>query len=81
MLPSPMIRAALVILAGLGSMQPLIARAAPPTAELAKKCRELAVKAHPPVPAGSKKGTAQAERAYFQKCIANQGKMPEEQGQ
>ena len=59
------------------------ASAAPPSAELAKKCRELMVKAYPPVPAGTAKGNAQAQRAYFQKCIANNGNMPpeEQQGQ
>jgi hypothetical protein len=45
----------------------------PPSAELAKKCREMTVKAYPPVPAGTKKGTAQAERDFFKKCIANRG--------
>jgi hypothetical protein len=45
----------------------------PPSAELAKKCREMTVKAYPPVPAGTKKGTAQAERDFFKKCIENRG--------
>jgi hypothetical protein len=46
------------------------------TADVAKKCRELAVKAHPPAVAGSKTGTAQAERDYFRACIAKGGNMP-----
>ena len=48
----------------------------PPTAELAKKCRELEIKAYPPKPAGSTKiGIAQEERDYFARCIRNGGNM------
>jgi hypothetical protein len=49
--------------------------AAPPSPELARKCREMMVKAYPPVPAGNPKGAARAERDYFQKCIANRGEV------
>ena len=50
------------------------------TAEVAKKCSALTAKAFPPrVPgnpaAGSAKGTGQAERDYFNKCVANGGNM------
>jgi hypothetical protein len=45
------------------------------TADVAKKCRELAVKAHPPALAGSRSGTAQAERDYFRACVAKGGKV------
>ena len=45
------------------------------TAELAKKCRELMVKAHPPLPAGSRTGNAQEAREYFRTCVALDGKM------
>ena len=48
------------------------------TAELAKKCRAMALDAHPRTLAGSKSGTAAAERAFFQTCVANDGKMPAE---
>src|SRR5450755_1240305 len=34
------------------------------SAELAKKCRALMVKAYPPQPAGSRMGTAQSERDF-----------------
>jgi hypothetical protein len=52
--------------------------AGPISAELAKKCRALAIKAHPTKPAGSKNGAyAQAQRDYFQDCIAKGGNMPE----
>jgi hypothetical protein len=46
-----------------------------PAAALAKKCRELAVKAHPRAVAGSKTGTAKAEREYFAACISKNGEM------
>ena len=45
------------------------------TAELAKKCRDLAIKAQPYRRAGAAKGTAQAERDYYRDCIAKEGKM------
>lgn len=47
------------------------------TAELAKKCRAFAVKAHPPKLAGSKTGSAAAERQYFKDCVAKGGHVPE----
>jgi len=50
----------------------------PISAELAKKCRELMIKAHPTKRAGSKDGAyAQAQRDYFQDCIAKGGNMPD----
>jgi len=51
--------------------------AQPPSAELAKKCRALAIKAHPTQPAGSKSGFEQAQRDYFRDCLAKGGNMPE----
>src|SRR5262245_15651449 len=45
------------------------------TAELAKKCRELMVKAYPPAPAGSRTGNAQEQLDYFRTCVARDGKM------
>ena len=39
------------------------------SADLAKKCRELAVKSHPPAPAGTAP-YAQAERDFFRDCIS-----------
>jgi hypothetical protein len=53
--------------------------AGPISAELAKKCRALAIKAQPTKPVGSKNGAyAQAQRDYFQDCIAKGGNMPDE---
>ena len=46
-------------------------RAGPIGAELAKTCRALAIKAHPTERAGSKTTSAQAQRDYFQGCVAN----------
>ena len=51
---------------------------APPSVELAKKCREMAITAHPPAKAGSAKGTAHAEREYFQNCIRKGGKVDQD---
>ena len=51
--------------------------AGPISAELAKKCRELSIKTHPTRPAGSR-AYAQAQRDYFQDCIAKGGNMPDE---
>ena len=50
---------------------------APPAigAELAKKCRALAIKAHPTQPAGARSGNEQAQRRYFQDCIAKGGNV------
>jgi hypothetical protein len=47
------------------------------TAELANKCRQIALKAHPQKVAGSKTGNAEAERKYFQACLKNDGNMPD----
>jgi hypothetical protein len=59
----------IVVISTAASAQPN----SPPSAELAKKCREMTVKAYPPAPAGTKQGTAQAERDFFKKCIENRG--------
>ena len=45
------------------------------TAELAKKCREMAFKAHPPVAIGSKTSNAKGQQEYFRTCLAKNGKM------
>jgi hypothetical protein len=43
---------------------------APPSAENARACREQAIKSHPTQLAGSAHGSAQAQRAFFQNCMA-----------
>ena len=46
------------------------------SADLAKKCRQMAIKAHPPpVPLGNK-AYAQAQRDFFRECVAKNGEMP-----
>ena len=46
------------------------------TAELANKCRLMAIQAHPtPRPGSKNTGVKAAQRKYFSKCIANKGKM------
>ena len=44
------------------------------SADLAKKCRDMAIKAHPPASSGTQ-AYAQAERDFFKACIANNGQM------
>jgi hypothetical protein len=55
-------------------------RAAAVTVEVAKKCEALTAKAYPPrvignPAAGSTKGSGRLQREYFNKCVANGGKM------
>ena len=50
------------------------------TVEVAKKCNGLMAKEFPPrqpgnPAAGSTKGSSQAQREYFNKCVANGGNM------
>jgi hypothetical protein len=66
-----------VICIGVG---PMMGSALSLTAEIAKKCDALTMKAFPlrvagnPA-AGSAKRTGQSETRYFKRCIANGGKM------
>ena len=50
--------------------------------EVAKKCDALTAKAFPPrvignPAAGSAKGTGADERTYYERCVANDGKIPD----
>jgi len=50
--------------------------------KVAKKCDALTAKAFPPrvignPAAGSAKGTGADERAYYERCVANHGKIPD----
>jgi len=52
--------------------------------EVAKKCDALTAKAFPPraignPAAGSAKGTGAEQRASYDKCVANGGKMPDQE--
>jgi hypothetical protein len=72
-------RAALLAFCALGiAVSAPIQPAAAITAELAKKCRALAIKAHPTRPAGGKSSFEQAQRDYFKACVAKNGNMPDE---
>jgi len=44
------------------------------SADLAKKCRAMMVKAHPTQMFGTA-GTAAVQRDYFKQCISRQGRM------
>lgn len=47
--------------------------------ELAKKCRDLALKAHPyKLPGKPGSGSAKEERYYFSTCVSRGGNMPSE---
>lgn len=52
------------------------------TAELARKCNAFTAKQFPPrepgnPAAGSAKGSGRDQQAYFNKCVANNGKVDE----
>ena len=67
----------MVLALGSAAIPPSTQPAAALTAELAKLCRSMAIKAHPTARPGTAGGSAAAQRAYFQKCVENDGKMPE----
>jgi hypothetical protein len=53
-----------------------VSPAAAISADLAKKCRDMAIKSHPPpIPPGGK-AYAQAERNFFSECVSKNGEMP-----
>ncbi len=66
-------RITIASLLAISALEALTTAAPAISADLAKKCRELAIKAHRPAVAGSKTGTAQAERDYFRECVARGG--------
>jgi hypothetical protein len=47
------------------------------TADVAKKCRELAIQAHPPQPAGTIP-YAESERSVFNECVSSTGSLESE---
>ena len=58
-------------------------RAIAVTVEVAKKCKALTDTAYPPrqpgnPAAGSAKGTGRSQQEYFNKCLANGGKMDDD---
>ena len=72
----------IILAIGIGAAIAMGAAAKPAFAisvELAKKCRDLALKAHPYKLPGVKggQGNAEAERSYYSDCLAKGGKMPD----
>jgi hypothetical protein len=62
---------------------PMATGASAITAEVAKTCETLTAKAFPPrqlgnPAAGSAKGTVQSQRAYYNNCVANGGKVDDD---
>jgi hypothetical protein len=49
--------------------------------ELAKKCRDMAIKSHPPPTPPGNKAYAQAEREFFRDCVAKNGQMSDDGAQ
>lgn len=67
--------AAIFVLVHIAAMA-VVSPAAAISADLAKKCRGMAIKAHPPEPVGTTP-YAQLERDFFRNCIAKNGEMPD----
>lgn len=51
------------------------------SADLAKKCRDLAIKAHPYTVPGIKSGNAEGQRVYFKDCVEKGGNMSAERAE
>ena len=66
-------RIAILVSAAIAAVIVAPARAAV-SADLAKKCRAMMVKAHPTMMYGTS-GTAALQRTYFSECIKRQGNM------
>jgi hypothetical protein len=47
------------------------------SADLANKCRDMAIKAHPPPFPPGNKAYAQAERDFFGTCVSKNGQVPD----
>ena len=68
-------RVYLIVLMTISALQPMLAfPVSAISPELAKKCRALAIKAHPPQTAGTKP-YATAERELFNRCVLQNGEM------
>jgi hypothetical protein len=52
---------------------PITAPASALSADLANKCRVMAIKAHPATRVGVKAGSARAQRDYYRACLTNSG--------
>jgi hypothetical protein len=47
------------------------------SADLANKCRDMAIKAYPPPSPRGNKPYAQAERDFFRECVSRNGQKPD----
>lgn len=70
----------LCLISAIGGISLLAPRASAITAEVARACDALVAKNFPPrvvgnPAAGSAKGSPREQQAFFQKCVANGGKM------
>jgi hypothetical protein len=45
------------------------------SADLANKCRDMAIKSHPPPSPPGNKAYAQAEREFFRNCVSKNGQV------
>jgi hypothetical protein len=63
---------AMLVLAGIGVA---ITAHAETDADVAKKCQEMALKAHPPAKLPNTEATANLRQAYYKTCIDRGGKM------
>lgn len=66
---------AVLVLAG-GGLISTAQTQQPPSVDLAKKCREMALKAHPPNRVGQKSRAGEAQRQFFGECVSKDGNMP-----
>ena len=65
----------LLLVAGIAGLCSPSVPASAITAELAKKCRDAALKAHPTPRAGTKTGAAKAQQDFFRSCVAKDGNI------
>jgi hypothetical protein len=72
---------AVAIMAALVALSFANERASAISAALANKCRAMALKTYPPKPAGSPTAHAQAQRDYFQMCVAKNGNVENDSAQ
>ncbi|MEW6455071.1 MAG: hypothetical protein AB1490_30825 [Pseudomonadota bacterium] len=74
-----MLGALTAVAALLGTLAvPLLVPLAPAeaiTAELAKKCRQMAVTVHPSARPGTRTGAQKAQNEYYRECVAKDGNM------
>ena len=69
-------RFSMLIVLALTAYLPTAQPASAISAELAKKCRAMAIKAYPtPTPGSKLTGAEKAQRDYFRECVAKGGKM------